>query len=313
MINTYDKLWVEAYRPTKLSDIVLSEENRKQMVSFSDSIPHLLFCGKCGIGKTTTAKVLIHDVLKCQYLYINASDETGIDTIRNKVISFAQTRSIDGNKKVVLLDEMDSLSGSAMRILRNVMEEYAETTRFILTANYFSKIIEPIRSRCVIINLNPDIKGCVSRCYDILKAENIEIGENLPKLVEFVKDRYPDMRRMINDLQKSSISGSLVFTDTNLVENFASLLWEKLKSQENTINIRKFVIEGETDFDSDYQTLYTTLFNIVFESKIEESKKKAVLLELGEAVYRDNFVVDHEINFFCFLMNVEVILKRKLL
>ena len=309
MINNYDKLWVESYRPKKLSDIVLSEENRKQMLSFSDSIPHLLFCGKCGIGKTTTAKVLIHDVLKCQYLYINASDETGVDTIRNKVISFAQTRSMDGNKKVVLLDEMDSLSGSAMRILRNVMEEYAETTRFILTANYFSKIIEPIRSRCIIINLNPDIRGCVSRCYDILKAEKIEIGENLPKLVEFVKDRYPDMRRMINDLQKSSISGSLTFTDTNLVENFASLLWEKLKNHENAINIRKFIIEGESDFDSDYQTLYTTLFNIIFESKIEESHKKAVLLELGEAVYRDNFVVDHEINFFCFLMNVENILK----
>ena len=309
MSNTYDQLWVEKYRPKTISDVVLSEENRKQMVSFSDSIPHLLFCGKCGIGKTTTAKVLIHDVLKCQYLYINASDETGVDTIRNKVISFAQTRSIDGNKKVVLLDEMDSLSGSAMRILRNVMEEYAETTRFILTANYFSKIIEPIRSRCVIINLNPDIKGCVSRCFNILKAEKIEIGENLPKLVEFVKDRYPDMRRMINDLQKSSISGSLTFTDTNLVENFASLLWEKLKNHENTVNIRKFIIEGETDFDSDYQTLYSTLFNIVFESKVEESKKKAVLLELGEAIYRDNFVVDHEINFFCFLMNAENILK----
>ena len=309
MVNSYDKIWVEKYRPKKLSDIVLSEDNRKQMLSFSEAIPHLLFCGKCGIGKTTTAKVLIHDVLKCQYLFINASDETGVDTIRNKVISFAQTRSMDGNKKVVLLDEMDSLSGSAMRILRNVMEEYAETTRFILTANYFSKIIEPIRSRCIIINLNPDIRGCVSRCYDILKAEKIEIGENLPKLVEFVKDRYPDMRRMINDLQKSSISGSLTFTDTNLVENFASLLWEKLKNHENAINIRKFIIEGESDFDSDYQTLYTTLFNIIFESKIEESHKKAVLLELGEAVYRDNFVVDHEINFFCFLMNVENILK----
>jgi replication factor C small subunit len=308
-MDKYNKLWVEAYRPKKLSDVVLSDANRKQMISFSESIPHLLFCGKCGIGKTTTAKVLIHDVLKCQYLYINASDETGVDTIRNKVISFAQTRSIDGTKKVVLLDEMDSLSGSAMRILRNVMEEYAETTRFILTANYFSKIIEPIRSRCVIINLNPDLKGCVSRCFDILKAEKIEIGENLPKLVEFVKDRYPDMRRMLNDLQKSSSSGSLVFTDTNLVENFSSTLWQKLKNHENMVNLRKFAIDGESDFDSDYQNLYTTLFNIVFESDIEESKKKAVLLELGEATYRDNFVVDHEINFFCFLLNVETILK----
>ena len=309
MKNNYDKLWVEAYRPKKLSDIVLSEENRKQISAFSDDIPHLLFCGRAGIGKTTLAKVLIHDVLKCQYLFINASDETGVDTIRNKVISFTQTRSIDGLKKVVLLDEMDSLSGSAMRILRNVMEEYSETTRFILTANYFSKIIEPIRSRCITINLNPDLKGCVSRCYDILKAEKIEIGENLPKLVEFVKDRYPDMRRILNDLQKTSISGSLVFTDTNIFENFAKILWEKLKSRKNVIDIRKFVIEGENDFDSDYQNLYTALFNFIFDSDIEESIKKVLLLELGEAVYRDNFVVDHEINFFCFLLTVENILK----
>jgi replication factor C small subunit len=194
------------------------------MESFKDSIPHLLLCGRAGIGKTTLAKVLINDVLKSQYLYINSSDETGIDTIRNKVTSFAQTRSIDGGKKIILLDEFDGSSPSAQRILRSVMEEYSETTRFILTANYFSKIIEPIRSRCITININPDLKGCVSRCFNILKAEKIEIGDNLPKLVDFVKDRYPDIRRMINDLQKSSISGSLIFTDTNLVENFASNL-----------------------------------------------------------------------------------------
>lgn len=309
MVNNYKKLWVEAYRPTKLSDIVLSEDNKKQMVSFSDSIPHLLLCGRAGIGKTTLAKILINDVLKSQYLFINSSDETGIDTIRNKVISFAQTRSIDGNKKIILLDEFDGSSSNAQRILRNVMEEYNETTRFILTANYFSKIIEPIRSRCITINLNPDLKGCVSRCYDILKAEKIETGENLPKLVDFVKDRYPDMRRIINDLQKSCISGSLNISDTNISENFANILWEKLNDQENVTDIRKFIIEGETDFDSDYQTLYTNLFNIIFKSKIEESHKKAILLELGESIYRDNFVVDHEINFFCFLLNIENILK----
>lgn len=305
----YENLWVEKYRPKKLEDVVLSDKNRKEMLTFSDSIPHLLFCGKCGIGKTTLAKILINDVLKCQYLYINASNETGIDTIRTKVINFAQIRSMDGNKKVVFLDEMDAMSGSAMRILRNVMEEYSETTRFILTANYFSKIIEPIRSRCIIINLTPDIKGMVSRCFEILKAENIDTKEDLPKLVDFVKDRYPDMRRIINDLQKSCLGGKLVISDQNKTENFSKNLWEKIKKGENSLTLRSFLIQSESDFDSDYQNLYKSLFEIIYNEKLEDSKKKSILLEIGESSYRDNFVVDHELNFFCFLINLETLIK----
>jgi len=308
-MSHYDKLWVELYRPKTLSDIILSEENRNHLEKISDDIPHFLLCGKAGIGKTTLAKVLINDILKCQSLYINASDESGIDTIRNKVISFAQTRSVDGLKKVVFLDEMDGMSGSAMRILRNVMEEYAATTRFILTANHFTRIVEPIRSRCIILNLKPDLKGCVTRCVNILKAEKIEIGDNLPQLVAFVKERHPDMRRTINDLQKSCISGKLEFVETTIVWDFVENLWERIKNKDNSLSIRKFIIESESSFDSEYQNLYKTLFDFIFETKLADNLKKSIMLEIGEASYRDNFVVDHEINFFCFLMNVENILK----
>jgi DNA polymerase III delta prime subunit len=308
-MNHYNDLWCEKYRPKTISDIVLSEDSREHLKNISDDIPHLLFYGKAGTGKTTTAKVLINDVLKCQYLYINASDESGIDTIRNKVITFAQTRSFDGQKKVILLDECDGLSGSAMRILRNVMEEFSASTRFILTANYFNKIIEPIRSRCVIFNLKPDLKGSLQRCIHILKAENVEFQENLSQLASFVKDRYPDMRRMVNDLQKFSISGKLCLEDLNISESFSDNLLKKIFSKENVLDLRKFIIDCENEFDSDYQLLYKSLFDSLYGSNINEIKKKTLLLELGEYTYRDNFVVDHEINFFCFLLSAENIIK----
>lgn len=307
-MNHYQKLWVEKWRPKTISDIVLSEDVKNHLTSISGEIPHLLFWGRAGIGKTTTAKVLINDVLKCQYLYINASDENGIDTIRNKVISFAQTRSIDGQIKVILLDEMDAMSGQAMRILRNVMEEYSDTCRFILTCNYFNKVIEPIRSRCVIFNIKPDLKGCVQRCIDILKAENVEYGESLPQLVNFVKERFPDMRRTINDLQKSCITGKLELISSDRNTKFANDLWSKMVSKENVLSLRRFVIEGEAEFDSDYQELYSGLFEVIYESSIKDIMKKEILLELGEYTYRDNFVVDHEINFYCFMLSVDRIL-----
>lgn len=308
-MNHYQDLWVEKYRPKKLSEIVLSEELRKHLENISEDIPHLLFYGRAGIGKTTTAKVLIQDILKCQYLYINASDESGIDTIRNKVITFAKTRSIDGQKKVILLDEMDAMSGSAMRILRNVMEEYSSTCRFILTCNYYSKVIEPIRSRCVIFNLKPDLKGCVERCIQVLKQESIAYEDKLADLVKFIKERFPDMRRTINDLQKACITGTMNLFKSDLAFSFVDQLWNMLKSREqNVIDLRKFVINGESEFDSDYQNLYKVFFDVIYKDTITEEKKKEILVEIGEFAYRDNFVVDHEINFYCLLLNLDRIL-----
>jgi replication factor C small subunit len=306
-MNHYKDLWCEKYRPQILEDIVLSEENKDLLKSISNDIPHLLFWGKAGTGKTTTAKVIIKDILKCQYLYINASEESGIDTIRNKVISFAQTKSIDGQKKVIFLDECDGMSPNAMRSLRNVMEEFSNSTRFILTANYYNKIIEPIRSRCIIFNLNPDLKGCVIRCIKILKSENIDYKESMSRLGDFVKERYPDIRRMVNDLQKFSVTGVLKILDFNIIQKFSDILVEKFIKQENIFDIRKYIIENESNFDSDYQSLYKNLFNSFYKKDFKESYKKAILLELCEYTYRDNFVADHEINFFNFILAVDSI------
>jgi len=305
-MTSYNSLWVEKYRPKTLKEIVLDEDNYAFFSSLSDETPHIMLWGTPGIGKTTLAKIIVNDILKCQYLYINASDENGVDTIRNKVVSFSQIKSFDGNKKVVILDESDGLTNEGQRILRNVMEEYAENTRFILTANYFNKIIEPIRSRCLLFNLKPQIPQILERCLYILKEENIQIDEKTKNdLSFFIAKRYPDLRRIINDLQKYSIDKNFDVEDKTEFTNFVVDILRNLLKKENVLAIRKTIIEKENIFEGDYQKLLGEFFNIIYQSKLDDKKKKSVLVEIGEYMYRDNFVLDHEINFFCCLLAIE--------
>jgi replication factor C small subunit len=309
-VSHYNDLWVERYRPLKLSDILLSKETRSHFESLNEDIPNMLFYGSPGTGKTTLAKIIVKDILNCQYLYINASDENGIDTIRNKVISFAQTRSMDGNKKVVILDEFCGTTGDAQRILRNVMEEYSESTRFILTSNYLNKIIEPIKSRCLLFKLTPEENAVLVRCVEILIKEKVTIDETQKKLLpKFVNERYPDLRRVINDLQKFSVSGVLQIQEENSSLNFADTLFKKLLSKEPVLELRRVVIENEKLFNNDFQQLMKSLFDLIYESSVQDIKKKMLLLDLGEHMYRDNFVLDHEINFYCCLIAMENSLK----
>jgi DNA polymerase III delta prime subunit len=309
-ISHYNDLWVEKYRPKNLDDLLLNEENREYFLSLKDDIPNLLFYGSAGIGKTTLAKILVNDVLNCQYLYINASDENGIDTIRGKVMSFSQVRSFDGTKKVIILDEFCGMTLDAQKTLRNVMEEFHNSTRFILTANYIKKIIEPIKSRCSMFELKTDIDSVIKRCVSILVKEQIQISDDeKKKITNFVSLRFPDIRKTINDLQKFSISGNLNILQNDEVSDFAYTVYKKIVEKVSSLEIRKYTIESETLFNSNYQNLLKNLFEMFYESDIQEKHKKMILLDIGEYMYKDNFVIDHEINFYCCLFSIENTLK----
>lgn len=301
----FDSLWIEKYRPKDLKSIVLSDSNRKCFEKFAKAkeIPNLLFSGTAGIGKTSLAKIICKSMLECQYLYINASDENGIDMIRTKVTNFSRTKSFDGTIKCIILDETDGLSLDAQRALRNTMEEHASLTRFILTANYNHKIIPPLQSRCQSFDLTPPVKQCISRVFTILNAEDIKIREpEIDKFKEFVRSCYPDLRKCINEAQKNCYDGFLEFDNLIKVKDtFVSNIYNITK-QGLAIKARKKVIENEHVFNGDYVELLRALFDHIHESDTPDSKKSEHLIIVAEHIYRSAFVVDPEINFYSCLL-----------
>jgi len=305
MSYSFDNIWCEKYRPHTLEDFICTSDVRDTLLSYKNKqeIPNLLFTGGPGIGKTSSAKIIVNDILGCQYLYINASDENGIDTIRTKVTGFAQTMSIDGKIKVIILDETDGLSIDAQRALRNTMEEFAGITRFILTANYSYRIIPALRSRCQSFDLTPPLDAAVKRCAVILKKEGISIGEDQKvKFVEFVKGTYPDLRKCINELQKFSASGTLVLQDTKN-NKVLELIFREVK-RKNTDTLRKALIESEHTFNSDYVLLLRNLFNYIDEAEKNSDLKRLYLLAISEYLYRSAFCVDQELNCYACLIQL---------
>lgn len=301
----FDNILVEKYRPHALDEIVLPAETRKIIESFRDKheISNLLMVSSPGQGKTSLAKIIVKDILKCDYLYINASDETGIDTIRTKVIGFAQTRSFDGGIKVVLLDEADAMSGESQRALRNVMEEYASNTRFILTANYKHKIIPAVQSRCIALDFNHNIQDVVKHCYGILRKEKINIPDDQKAaFVELVKSGFPDFRCIINNLQKYSIGGTLNITSTDASNQLVRDVFDLI--QRDVFEARKFVIQNESAFHADYHNLMKMLLQHIYNSNINENVKRETILILTEYMYRHVFVADAEINYFACMINL---------
>lgn len=304
----FDSLWVEKYRPSTLDEIVLDSNVKSVFESYRDNqeIPNILFLGNAGIGKTSLAKVIVKDILKdVQYLYINASDENGIDTIRLAVTNFAKTRSLMNNLKIIILDEVDGLTIDAQRALRNTMEEYSSTTRFILTANYKHRVIQPLQSRSQSFDLTPPIKSCVTRIVHILKEEKIKVPDDQKKLLpKFIKSFYPDFRKTINELQKCSSTGILKIHNSEESKEFVQRIFEQIAN--DSYKAREIVITNEAVFNNDYPDLLKQMFNYMLEQRSSGMNKKRLLV-ISEHLYRSALVLDQEINFYSCCINLEQI------
>lgn len=303
----HDHLWIEKFRPQTLDEMCLSEYNRKQIKKWEESkdMPHLLLVSKPGQGKTTLARILVQNVLQCDYLYINASDESGIDTIRNKVTGFVKTKSFDGELKVVILDEGDQLTKSSLDCLRNLMESYSQYARFIITGNYEHKITEAIKSRCQSIDITPDIKDGLKRCLHILKEEEIKISPEQKKLlVSLIKRNFPDLRKCIVQMQQNCDNGILDIKNNSSKNEICDEIFKNLKSK-NSLKTRKYLLENEQSFNHDYENLLKEILNYLYSYKLDDTKKKEAIVLIASYLFKATQVTDREINTFACILELE--------
>lgn len=312
--DIFKNLLIERYRPQTLDDIVLSDKNRSyfEQIKKKQEIPHLMFYGAPGGGKTSLAKIIVNDILDCQYLYINASDESGVDVIRTKVINFAQTASIDGKLKIIILDEIDGLSSikagssgtSAQQALRNVIEEYSDNTRFIATCNYRSMVIEALDSRFQSFELTPPFDKTIERVIEILKNEKVKVSEDQKtKLINLVKTNYPDIRKIIGELQKNIVDGSLIIENQQNKLEFATEILDKI-IKKDVLTLRQFIIQNEIKFGNNYHTLLKNLFDVVYNSTLDFDKKRVAMLTIANAMGQHSQVLDVEINCYACLLEL---------
>ena len=258
--NLSNTLWVEKYRPNNL-DTYIGNEHLKDKVSAyleSGDLPHLLLYGKAGTGKTTLAKILVKNI-ECDYLYINASDENNVETVRTKVKNFASTMGFK-DYKVIILDECDYITPNAQAALRNLMETFSKHCRFILTCNFVERIIDPIQSRCQSFQIIPPSKKEVAKhTHDILLKENVMSDMNDLKVL--IDSGYPDIRRVINAAQRNVVKGKLKLDITSIIQNDYKLkLLKILKTQDKKNGfkeIRQLLLDNKiTDFADLFRLLY---------------------------------------------------------
>ena len=286
-------LWVERYRPQDLSTYVGNEHLKTKVERFLDdgNIPHLLLYGRAGGGKTTLAKIIVNNT-ECDYLYINASDERNIDLVRDKLKTFASSVGFKP-MKVVILDEADYLNvNSAQPALRNLMETFSAHCRFILTCNYVEKIIDPIQSRCQTYKIIPPSKKEVAvHAKTILEKENISF--DLDDLALVVTAGYPDLRKVINELQRMSINGKLTVDKDGMIHNeFKLQFLDAIRNGESIGTIRKMV--ADSNF-TEYTELYRLLYDEVESFGVD--KMPEIIADISKGSYQDVLVVDKEINF----------------
>ena len=294
-----DFLWVEKYRPSTISQAILPTQLNKtfsEIVSGGE-LPNMLFTGTAGVGKTTVAKALCNE-LGLDWILINGSESGNIDTLRTKIRHFASTVSLQGGYKVVILDEADYLNAqSTQPALRGFIEEFANNCRFILTCNFKNKIIEPLHSRCSVYDFNipkdekPNLAaGMFKRVCEILTSEGVTYDQKV--IVELVNKHFPDFRRVINECQRYSLSGTI---DAGILvnlqdENIKSLV-DYLKNK-NFKSMRSWVANNmDVEPSVVFRRIYDTMYDFVEPNSIPQ-----LVIILADYQYKDAFVADHELN-----------------
>ena len=296
-------LWVEKYRPDTLENYIGNDNLKAKLEQFikNQDIPHLLFCGTAGTGKTTAAKILIKNI-ECDYLFINASDENSVDTIRNKIKNFAATMSFKP-MKIIVLDEADFITPQAQAALRNLMEVFSKNTRFILTCNYVERIIDPLISRSQVFKLTPPSKKEVAvHVMKILDKEGVSYEKGT--LAALVTSYYPGIRRILNNSQLQTTGGKLELNVDEIIAGDYKLqvldvLASNLPLKDKVNSVRQIVADSNV---KDFTELYRLLFDKV--NDYAATKVPQSILAIAEGQYRDSFVVDKEINFVATLYNI---------
>jgi replication factor C small subunit len=301
-------LWIEKYRSETLEQYIGNDAIKTRIADCiaKNDIPHLIFAGSAGTGKTTLAKLIVKNI-QCDYLYINASDENGIDTIRERVKGFASTASFQP-LKVVILDEADFLTQPAQAALRNLIEEYSAYTRFILTCNYVERLIEPLQSRCELHMLKPPTKGAVAKhiCTNVLDVEGVTY--EMSDIAQIVNLFYPDVRSIIKTLQQNCKDGKL--TITTIDDNWCKPLVEILKKRDKNAwyQVRQLVADAQVD---DFQTAYRYMFDNLSEFSYGNDAQLSVILD--DFIWRAGVVPDKEINFAACIAKVLETNKKQIL
>jgi replication factor C small subunit len=301
-------LWIEKYRSQTLEQYIGNDAVKTRIADCiaSNDIPHFIFSGTAGTGKTTLAKLIVSNI-KCDYLYLNASDENGIDMIREKVKGFASSATFNPIK-VVILDESDFLTQPAQAALRNIIEEYSINTRFILTCNYIERLIEPLTSRCEIHILKPPSMPDVARhiCTNILDVEGVKY--NIKNVALLIKEHYPDIRSVIKYLQAGVKDSEFQWIELNT--DWLTKVVDVLKSRDKKAwyTIRQIVADAQVD---DFQVAYRFLFENL--EKYSYGHDAEISVVLDDHIWRAGVVPDKEINFAAAIAKILELNKKQVL